>query len=137
MSIRTNPRNTDEEFQIKEHWPLVHLPKYLAILGLVLMAINMYLIFLVAPTDMVLGHIQRIFYIHVPMAILSFLCFFIVFIGSLGYFGVFQVFKFKSIKPNTWDSVAHSAAEVGVIFVTLALITGAVSYTHLTLPTKA
>ena len=126
MSIQNEQKNTDEEFRVKEHWPLVHLPKYLAVLGLVLMTINMYLIFLVAPTDIVLGHIQRIFYIHVPMAILSFLCFFIVFIGSLGYFGVFQVFKFKSIKQNTWDSVAHSAAEVGVIFVTLALITGVI-----------
>ena len=126
MSIRTDPRNTDEEFRIKEHWTLVHLPKYLAILGLVLMTINMYLIFLVAPTDIVLGYIQRIFYIHVPMAILSFLCFFIVFIGSLGYFGVFKVLKLRQIKQTTWDSIEHSAAEVGVRFVTLALITGVI-----------
>ena len=126
MSIQAAPRNNDEEFRIKEHWTLVHLPKCLAILGLVLMTINMYLIFLVAPTDIVLGHIQRIFYIHVPMAILSFLCFFIVFIGSLGYFGVFKVLKLRRIKQTTWDSIAHSAAEVGVIFVTLALITGVI-----------
>ena len=39
---------------------------------IVLMLVNIYLIFLVAPTDINLGHIQRIFYLHVPTALLSF-----------------------------------------------------------------
>ena len=70
---------------------------------------------MIAPTDAVLGHVQRIFYFHVPIAIMSFLAFFLVFIASLMY-----LFK----RSTRWDSFAHASAEVGVIFVTLALITG-------------
>ena len=49
----------------------------------VLMLVDFYLISIVAPTDAVLGHVQRIFYFHVPMAIMSFLAFFIVFLASI------------------------------------------------------
>ena len=82
-----------------------------------LMLADLYLIFLVAPTDAVLGQVQRIFYFHVPMAILSFLSFFIVFVASIGYL---------IRRSRKLDSLAHAAAEVGVVFVTLALITGVI-----------
>ena len=87
----------------------------LALITGVLMLINIYFIFMIAPTDAVLGHVQRVFYFHVPIAIMSFLAFFLVFIASLMY-----LFK----RSTRWDSFAHASAEVGVIFVTLALITG-------------
>ena len=35
------------------------------------MLANMYFIFMWAPTEAVMGHVQRIFYIHVPMAWLA------------------------------------------------------------------
>lgn len=89
----------------------------LLVLGAVLMLVDLYLIFMVAPTDSVLGHVQRVFYFHVPLAVMSFLAFFLVFIGSIGYL----------VRRNpTWDSFAHAATEVGVVFVTLALITGVI-----------
>jgi heme exporter protein C len=81
------------------------------------MLANLYLIFMVAPTDSVLGHVQRVFYFHVPIAIMSFLAFFVVFVGSVIYLVG---------RGTRWDSLAHSAAEVGVVFVTLALITGSI-----------
>jgi len=81
----------------------------------VMMVINLYLIFMVAPTDSVLGHVQRVFYFHVPIAIMSFLAFFVVFAGSVMYL---------ITRSPKWDAVAHAAAEVGVVLVTLALITG-------------
>ena len=96
-------------------WSLAAWPGYLAIIGLILMLVDVYLIFLVAPTDSVLGHVQRVFYFHVPMAIMSFLSFFLVLIGSVGYL---------ITRKDRWDGLAHAAAEVGVVFVTLALITG-------------
>ena len=89
----------------------------LIILTAGLMLVNMYLIFMVAPTDAVLGHVQRIFYLHVPVAIVSFIAFFVVFVASIGYL--------INRKPG-WDGVAHAAAEVGVVFVSLALLTGIV-----------
>lgn len=90
---------------------------YLVVLAGLLMLGDLYLIFMVAPTDSVLGHVQRVFYFHVPVAIMSFLAFFVVFVSSIVYL----------IKRNRrWDSLAHSAAEVGVVFVTLALLTGVI-----------
>ena len=80
-----------------------------------MMLANLYLIFMVAPTDSVLGHVQRVFYFHVPIAIMSFVAFLVVFIGSLGYL---------VRRTPSWDSVAHASAEVGVVLVTLALLTG-------------
>ena len=90
---------------------------YLAVLGGLLMLVDLYLVFMVAPTDAVLGHVQRVFYFHVPIAIMSFLAFFVVFIASIGFL----------VKRNRrWDSVAHASAEVGVVFVTLALLSGVI-----------
>ncbi len=83
----------------------------------VLMLVNLYLIFLVAPTDAVLGEVQRIFYFHVPIAIVSFAAFFVVFVASIGYL---------ITRKGSWDAVANAAAEVGVVFVTLAVLSGAI-----------
>ena len=94
---------------------LPSLKTALAAITGVMMLVNLYLIFMVAPTDSVLGHVQRVFYFHVPIAIMSFLAFFVVFIGSLMY-----LIK----RTPKWDAVAHASAEVGVVFVTLALLTG-------------
>ena len=80
-----------------------------------LMLVDLYLIFQVAPTDSVLGDVQRIFYFHVPIAVVSFVAFFVVFVASIG---------FLVTRKSRWDSVAYAAAEVGVIFVSLALLTG-------------
>ena len=79
------------------------------------MMINLYLIFMWVPTEAVLGHVQRIMYVHVPMAWISFLAFFVVLIGSIGYL---------STRKSNWDLLAVSAAEIGVIFTSLVLITG-------------
>ena len=94
---------------------LPSLKTALAAITGVMMLVDLYFIFMVAPTDSVLGHVQRVFYFHVPIAIMSFLAFFVVFIGSIGYL----------IKQTPkWDAIAHASAEVGVVFVTLALLTG-------------
>ena len=94
---------------------LPSLKTTLAVITGVMMLIDLYLIFMVAPTDSVLGHVQRVFYFHVPIAVMSFLAFFVVFIASLGY-----LIK----RTPKWDAIAHASAEVGVVFVTLALLTG-------------
>ncbi len=92
-----------------------HLTGVLIVAAALLMLADLYLIFMVAPTDSVLGQVQRVFYFHVPLAVLSFLSFFVVFLASIGYL---------VRRSPKLDSLAHAAAEVGVVFVTLALITG-------------
>ena len=90
---------------------------YLVVLGGVMMLANLYLIFWGAPTDAILGDVQRVFYFHVPIAVMSFLAFFVVFVASIFYLAK---------RTPTWDRLAQASAEVGVVFVTLALITGVI-----------
>lgn len=82
---------------------------------LISMIVNLYLIFQFAPTERSMGHIQKIFYFHVPSAWVAFLAFIVVFVASIGY-----LWKRK----QSYDMVANSAAEIGIIFATLVLITG-------------
>ena len=90
---------------------------YLVILSGLVMLFNLYLISMVAPTDFVLGNIQRVFYFHVPIAVMSFLAFFLVFVASAIYL---------VRRDPRWDRLAHASAEVGLLFVTLALLTGVI-----------
>ncbi len=94
---------------------MLNLRTILLLVTSLLMLADLYLIFMIAPTDAVMGDVQRVFYFHVPMAIMSFLAFFVVFVASVGYL---------VRRGRRWDSVAHASAEVGVLFVSLALITG-------------
>ena len=80
-----------------------------------LMIADLYLIFIWAPTEAVMGHVQRIFYFHVAIAWVAFLAFFIVFVSSI-------IYLWK--RTARWDALAHSSAEIGVVFATLILITG-------------
>ena len=61
------------------------------------------------------GQLQRIFYFHVPAAWVAYLSFGIVFLASIAYL---------KTGARKWDHVAESAAEIGVLFTTLVLITG-------------
>lgn len=61
------------------------------------------------------GQLQRIFYVHVPSAWVAYLGFAIVFMASAA---------FLRTGSHRWDLLAHSAAEVGVVFCTLVLVTG-------------
>ena len=82
-----------------------------------LMVAALYLVFLYVPTEKEMGIVQRIFYLMVPMGWLSLLAFLVVFIGSILY-----LVK----KESKWDVIASSSAEAGMVFTTLALLTGAI-----------
>ena len=70
-----------------------------------------------APTEATMGDVQRIFYFHVPSAWVGFLSFGIVFVASI---------QWLRTKRPWWDALAASAAEVGVMFTTVALVTGSI-----------
>lgn len=72
-------------------------------------------IFLWVPTEKEMGVVQRIFYFHVPSAISAFLAFFLVFIASIQYLRT---------REEKWDRLALSAAELGVMFGLIVLISG-------------
>lgn len=80
-------------------------------------ALSLALIFFVARTAQAAmgGLVQRIFYFHVPAAWVAYLAFGIVFLSSVAYL---------KTKQRRWDVLAHSSAEIGVVFLSLVLITG-------------
>lgn len=82
---------------------------------LLVMLAAIYTVFVYVATDKVQGIVQRIFYFHVPLAIMTFLAFGTVAVASI-------LFLWRGTR--TWDRVAHAAAEVGMLFCTLVLITG-------------
>ncbi|MCH8940689.1 MAG: pyridoxal-phosphate dependent enzyme [Chloroflexi bacterium] len=88
----------------------------LLLLAAVLMVTDLALIFLWVPTEQVMGVVQRIMYFHVPLAWVGFLAFFVVFCAS-------ALYLWKGWRKM--DALGHSAAEIGVLFTTLMLVTGA------------
>lgn len=81
------------------------------------MMLSIWAAFMLTPTDAVQGVVQRIFYFHVPMALLAFFAFFVVFVSSIVYL---------LRRDERWDWVARASAEVGVVYTTLVLICGSI-----------
>ncbi|MDD5605258.1 MAG: cytochrome c biogenesis protein [Dehalococcoidales bacterium] len=76
---------------------------------------SFYMVFMYVPTEVDMGIVQRIFYYHVPVAWIAFLAFFVTCIGSIVYL----------VKRDTkWDNIASASAEIGLVFITLVLVTG-------------
>ncbi len=73
------------------------------------------MIFGYAPIEKEQGIVQKIFYFNVPLAWNAFLGFAMVFFFS---------FRYLTTRDRRFDIHAHAAAEVGVLFTSLVLITG-------------
>jgi heme exporter protein C len=90
-----------------------------AIVVAILLSYGLHEALQVAPTEATMGNIQRIFYYHVPSYATAFVMFAINLLASIVYLA----------RRNTpWamaaDAVAVSAAELGVIFCSVGLLTG-------------
>src|SRR5215471_10327099 len=89
--------------------------RILATLSLVTMIPALYMIFLYAPTEATQGNAQRIFYIHVPLAIIgAYGSAALLFIGCLA---------FLITRDLSWDRFSSTSAEMGVVFTTAQLLT--------------
>ena len=80
----------------------------------VLVALGM--VFLYAPREATMGDVQRIFYFHVASAWVGFFAFFVTFVGGIVYLAQ---------GTRRWDILAVSSVEIGLTFITMVLITGA------------
>ncbi len=80
-----------------------------------LVAVAGYAALFLAPTERTMGLVQRIFYFHVPSAWTAFVAFFLVFVANIAYL--------LGRRPR-WDWLGVSAAEVGLAFCTVVLVTG-------------
>ena len=74
--------------------------------------------FVVAPREVTQGNVQRIMYLHVPMAIVAeYLACTVILVASIVYL---------ARRLDAADRLAHASAEVGTIFTGLAIATGSI-----------
>jgi heme exporter protein C len=93
------------------------MERTLGIVTTVGLAVGLYASFLYAPADAVQGDVQRLMYLHVPLILVSYLAFFVVFVTSILYLWRRQ---------QQHDAIAHSSAEIGVLFTALAIAIGSI-----------
>lgn len=95
-------------------------PRWLSILdGLtaVLFAVAVGMVFFYAPTEAVMGPVQRVFYFHVATA----------WVGMLGFL-VSAAAGFLYLRTNAerWDLLGLAAVEISVVFLLIAIVTGSI-----------
>ncbi len=73
-------------------------------------------IFFYAPVEVLMGNVQRLFYFHVGSAWVGALAFLVALVGGVLY-----------LRTNSrrWDNMSVAAIEVGLVFLTMAIIGGA------------
>lgn len=91
--------------------------RILAVISIVALAIGQWFIWSYAPLEETMGVVQKIFYIHMPLAWWALISFFVVFLASVRHL----------IKRDAAsDILAGAAAELGVLMSGLALISGSI-----------
>jgi len=77
----------------------------------------LFMVFAYVPTEAEQGIVQRIFYFHLPCAWVAFLSFGIVAVAGALYLW---------LGHKIWDDLSYAAAELGMLFCTLVLVTGSI-----------
>mgnify|MGYP002713232827 CR=1 FL=1 len=93
---------------------LLKILSFLAVLGFV---VGLYLAIIDAPTDLIQGHVQRIFYLHLGAFAGAFIGFVSAVIGGIAYL---KTRKFR------WDMLAHAGVEVGFVLAMVNIVTGVI-----------
>jgi len=91
------------------------LSDFLTWASAIAMIAALYMVFVYAPTERTMGDVQRIFYFHVSSAWVGFFAFFVTLMASVAYL-------WKGTRR--WDILALSSVEVGVVFITMTIISG-------------
>jgi heme exporter protein C len=86
-------------------------------LTLVLLAAAVLVAGFYAPVESTMGVAQKIFYLHLPAAVNTFVAAFVAFVGAVAHIWT---------RRRVWDDLAHAAAVVTVVFCTVVLLTGMV-----------
>ncbi|CAN5291361.1 heme ABC transporter permease [soil metagenome] len=79
------------------------------------MMVSLWMIFFFVPTERSMGIVQRIFYVHLPSALVAYLGVAILALCSIGYLW---------LRDDRLDAIAVSAAELATLFLTVVLVTG-------------
>jgi len=95
-------------------------PKFLTLLDIItaiLFAIGIYMVFFYAPTELVMGDVQRVFYFHVAAGWVGMLSFLAAAIVGIVYL---------RSGDQKWDIAGVAAVEIGIIFAFINVVTGAI-----------
>jgi heme exporter protein C len=97
--------------------PKPRLLTILDIVTVVLLLIATYMVFFYAPQEAVMGDVQRVFYFHVATG----------WVGMLGFIGAAVAGIIYLIKKDRkWDIVGLAAVEIGIVFIFINIVTGAI-----------
>ncbi len=91
--------------------------RLLDIVSLLLLAVATYLALVYAPTEKVMGEVQRVFYFHVATAWVGLLGFVAAGVSGVAYL------KTQNLK---WDLVEQAAVEISLVFFFLAIVLGSI-----------
>lgn len=91
--------------------------RVLLFLGVALLIVGVPWALLGAPTELFQGAPQRIMYLHVPGVVTAYVALLVVFVGSV-------LFLWR--RNPRWDRLGRAAAELGVLFITMTLLSGAI-----------
>src|SRR5215510_12181249 len=89
----------------------------LAALATGLVGLAAVMIFAVAPEDADQGFSQKIFYVHVPIALTAYACFGL---------GAWKAFRLLATRGERYDLESYTGVHLGTIFGVLTLVTGAI-----------
>jgi heme exporter protein C len=73
------------------------------------------MVFIWTPVESTMGIVQKVFYLHLPVAINTFMACMITFIAGVGY--LWQ-------RRQVWDDLAVSSAKIAVLLCSVVLLTG-------------
>ncbi len=97
-----------------------HSDRWLDLLGfatLVFIVVGLYMAFLYAPTEVNMGLVYRIFFFHLGAVAAGFVAILLVAIAGIIYLRT---------NSRAWDRVAEASAEIGIVFCTIALVSGSI-----------
>jgi heme exporter protein C len=89
----------------------------LDVVSLVLLIIATFMVFFVAPTEAVMGLVQKVFYFHVAAGWVGMLAFFTSLVAGVAYLAT---------KQSRWDMVGLAGIEIGIVYMLINIITGSI-----------
>ncbi len=91
--------------------------KWLGLATVVAVLAMLYMALIYAPTERTQGQAQRIFYIHIGSAIITYVAYIVTAVASIGFLW----------KRSEWlDQLARSSAEVGLLINSILLVSGSI-----------
>jgi heme exporter protein C len=91
--------------------------KILDVVSLIVLAISTYLALVFAPTELVMGQVQRVFYFHIGTAWVGLLGFIIAAVSGVIYLVT---------KDMSWDRFEVAAVEVSTMFFFITIVLGSI-----------